>query len=151
VAAAAGSVPVFEGAAWISASTWAYPALEAMHIVGISMLVGSLLLLELRVWGFGVAIPVRDLSRLALSVSVAGFGLAAFSGLLMFASQPGELLANRAFLVKMGVLTVAGTNAALFHARDGLTRLDAVARVQTAASVGLWIAVIILGRWIAYL
>ena len=125
--------------------------LEATHIVGIAMLLGSLLLLELRVWGFGVAIPVRDLSRLALSVSVAGFGLAALSGMLMFASQPGELLANRAFLIKMGVLVVAGTNAALFHARDGLTRLDAVARFQTAASVGLWIGVIILGRWIAYL
>ncbi len=151
MAASMNSVPVFEGAAWISSSIWAYPVLEAMHIVGIAMLLGSLVVFELRVWGFGVAIAVLDLSKLSLTVSVCGFGLAALSGMLMFASQPGELLANRAFLIKMGVLTVAGTNAALFHARDGLTRLDAVARLQTAASVALWIAVIVLGRWIAYL
>ena len=68
----------------------------------------------------------------------------------MFASQPGELLANRAFTLKMGLVACAGVNAAWFHARDGLRRLDRCARVQTALSLGLWIAVMICGRWIAY-
>lgn len=135
---------------WIAAHPWAYPALETLHIVGIGLLLGSLVLFELRVWGLGRELPLPALARLALPVSLAGFSLAAAAGLLMFASQPAELLANRFFVWKMGLLLAAGGNAALFHARGGLARLDGLARAQTALSLGLWIAVIICGRWIAY-
>jgi len=135
---------------WIVTHPFAYPALEAVHIVGIALLLGSLVLLELRVWGAAPELPLRALARLAMTISLAGFAIAAGSGLLMFASQPLELIGNRSFLVKMGLLTLAGTNAAIFHGRDGLTRLDRIARAQTLLSLGLWIAVIIAGRWIAY-
>lgn len=138
------------GLAWIAGHTWAYPALESVHLVGVALLVGNLVAFELRVWGRAADLPVRALARLSLAVALTGFAVAALSGTLMFASQPGELLANRAFLVKMGLLLLAGTNAALFHARDGLRKLDGWARAQTALSTGLWIAVIICGRWIAY-
>lgn len=136
--------------AGLASHPWAYPALEVVHIVGIALLLGSLVLLELRVWGASPALPVEPLARLSLTLSLGGFALAAAAGLLMFASQPGELLANRWFLVKMGLLMAAGTNAALFHARGGLRRLDGWARAQTLASLGLWLGVIICGRWIAY-
>lgn len=136
--------------AWIAEHAWIYPALEVAHIVGIALLVGNLVALELRLWGWAAALPVAPLARLSLGLALAGFGLAAASGLTMFASQPAELLANRAFVVKLGLLAVAGTNAAAFHLRGGLTRLDALARTQTALSLGLWLAVIICGRWIAY-
>ncbi len=137
---------------WTALAThpWAYPALEVVHIVGIALLLGNLVALELRVWGTAATLPVAALARLALSLSVAGFGLAAVSGLLMFSSQPGDLLANRPFVIKIGLLMAAGTNAALFHARGGLQRLDGVARTQTVVSLGLWLAVMIAGRWIAY-
>ncbi len=135
---------------WITSNPIAYPALEVVHITGIALLVGNLVLVELRVWGLGRTLPLPALARLGLTVSLVGFGLAAASGLLMFASQAAELMANRAFVIKMGLLTLAGTNAGLFHARDGLTRLDTLARVQTALSLGLWLGVIICGRWIAY-
>ena len=141
------SVPM---SSWIASNPIVYPALEVVHITGIALLVGSLVLLELRVWGSARALPVPALARLALTVSMSGFGLAVFSGALMFSSQAAELIANRAFVIKMGVLTLAGANAGLFHARDGLTRLDGIARAQTALSLGLWLAVIICGRWIAY-
>ena len=68
----------------------------------------------------------------------------------MFAGQPAELLANRIFVIKMGLVMLAGLNAAWFHARGSLQLLDRVARVQTVVSLGLWLAVIICGRWIAY-
>jgi len=136
--------------AWIAGHPFAYPLLEVVHIVGISALVGNLLLFELRVWGWGARLPLAPLAQLSLGVALAGFGLVAASGLLMFASQPAELITNRAFLVKMGLVATAGSNAALFHARGGVGRLDRVARAQTALSLGLWIAVIICGRWIAY-
>jgi hypothetical protein len=144
------ALPGFAGFPAIAEHPWAYPALEVVHTVGIAMLVGNLLLLELRVWGAAPALPVRDLARLALGIALAGFGLVALSGLTMFAAAPGELLANRLFVVKMGLIALAGTNAALFHARGGLARLDAAARAQTVVSLGLWIAVIICGRFVAY-
>lgn len=129
---------------------WAYPALEATHIVGIGLLLGNLVLLELRVFGRGAALPVPDLARLTLLLAAAGFGLAATSGLLMFASQPSELLANRAFTLKMGLLALAAVNAAWFHGRGSLRRLDAWARAQMFVSTLVWLAVIGCGRWIAY-
>lgn len=136
--------------AWIATHPWLYPALETAHVVGIALLLGSLVLFELRVWGLGAALPVQPLARLALPLTLAGFALAAASGLTMFASQPGELIANRAFVVKMALLMSAGLNAAAFHARGGVQRLDALARAQTLVSLGLWLGVIICGRWIAY-
>lgn len=135
---------------WVVSHPLAYPALEVLHIVGIALLVGNLVLFELRVWGFGPELPVQPLARLSLRLALAGFALIGVSGLLMFAGQPNELIANRIFVVKMGLVMLAGLNAAYFHARDSLTLLDRSARVQTVISLGLWLAVIILGRWIAY-
>ncbi len=136
---------------WIASNPWAYPALEVVHIVGIALLLGNLVLLEIRVWGGAAALPLPALARAALPLVLAGFGLCAASGLLMFASQPLELLGNRAFVVKVGLLMAAGGNAAVFHARGGLQRLDLAARLQTVLSLGIWLAVIIMGRSIAYL
>lgn len=137
--------------AWIASDPYAFPMLEVVHILGIGLLVGSLALVELRVWGRGAALPVDALARLALPVTLAGFGLAVASGLLLFASQPAEMLGNRAFAIKIGLLLLAGCNAAMFHARGSLAKLDATARAQTLVSLGLWIGVILCGRWIAYL
>lgn len=136
---------------WIVAHPIAYPALEVIHIVGIAILLGNLLLFELRVWGLGPDLPVRPLARLALRLSLVGFALAALSGLLMLAGQVDDMLANQAFLVKIGLLVLAGLNAAWFHARSSLVLLDGLARAQTLISTGLWLGVIICGRWIAYL
>lgn len=139
------------GLAWIASHPYAYPALEVLHITGIALLLGSLVLLELRVWGLGRELPLRPLARLSLAVTLTGFGLVAASGLLMFAAQPAELLSNRAFVLKLGLVLLAGLNAAAFHARDGLARADALARAQTVLSTGLWLVAIACGRWIAYL
>ena len=129
---------------------WAYPVLEAVHIIGIGLLLGNLVLLELRVFGRGAALPVEALARLSLGIALAGFTLAAASGLLMFATQPAELLANRSFVLKMLLLVAAGCNAAWFHGRGSLARLDGLARVQMLLSTAIWVAVVFCGRWIAY-
>ncbi len=147
---AAVGVPVFNGFPAIASHPWLYPALECVHIVGVALLVGNLLLLEMRVWGRGRTLDIHALAGLALPVAVAGFGLLALSGLTMFAAAPNELLANRMFVIKLGLVMLAGLNAAAFHARGGLQRVDAIARAQTLLSLGLWLTVIICGRWIAY-
>ncbi len=130
---------------------WAYPALEVLHLTGIALLLGNLVLLELRVFGLGQALPAPALARLGLSLVGLGFALAAASGLLMFATQPLELLANRAFTIKMGLLCLAGCNAALFHARGSLHKLDAAAKILMLTSTLIWLLVLACGRWIAYL
>lgn len=140
----------FTGIAWIASHPWLYPALESAHIVGVALLVGNLVLLELRVFGAAPLLPLQALARVALAVVLTGFGLAATSGLLMFASQPMELLANRVFTLKMLLLLAAGSNAAWFHGRGGLQRLDGLAKAQTVLSLGLWLAVLTCGRFIAY-
>ncbi len=135
---------------WITTHPIAYPALEVVHIFGIALLVGNLVLLETRVWGLNTALPLEGLARATLTLSFAGFTLVAASGLVMFSSQPLDLIANRFFAIKMGLLTIVGINAAVFHTRGGLRRIDAIAKVQTALSLGLWIGVMICGRWIGY-
>ena len=92
----------------LRANPWAYPALESVHIVGIALLLGNLVALEVRVFGGAAALPVQALARLSLRIAAVGFGLAALSGLLMFATQPSELLGNRSFVIKMGLLATAG-------------------------------------------
>ena len=135
---------------WITGHPWAYPALEVVHLVGIALLLGNLVLLELRVLGAVPALPLPALARAALTVALTGFGLAACSGLLMFATQPLDLIANRVFTLKMLLLTAAGCNAVWFHGRGSLQRLDGLAKAQALLSLGLWGAVLTCGRFIAY-
>jgi hypothetical protein len=69
----------------------------------------------------------------------------------MYAGQPGELLANPAFRLKLLLIALAGVNALLFHLLGGTATLEGRrGRLQCLMSVGFWLAVIICGRWIAY-
>ena len=130
---------------------WAYPALGVVHIFGIALLLGNLLLLEMRVFGAAPALPVQAVARLSLTLAAVGFTLAVVSGLTMFAAQPQELLANRAFTLKILLIFLAGCNALWFHARGSLQRLDGMARALMLLSTLIWLGVLVCGRWIAYL
>jgi hypothetical protein len=141
------ALPIFSA---LKSSPWAYPALEVVHIAGIALLLGNLVLLELRVFGRGATLPMRDLARLSLGLAATGFGLAAISGLLMFSTQPGELISNSAFTLKMMLLLLAGCNALWFHARGSLQKLDGRARALMFISSLIWLCVLVCGRWIAY-
>lgn len=134
----------------LRASLWAYPALEVVHIIGIALLFGSLMVLDLRLTGLGRALPLEALARLALPVSLGGFLLAAASGLVMFAADAAGLLTHPAFQLKFLLICAAGLNAALFHARGGLRKADGTAFTQAVLSLALWMGVIACGRAIAY-
>ena len=135
----------------IRRSLWAYPLLEIVHIASFGVLLGSLLLFELRVFGAARAIEPALLARLALRCALIAFAGAAASGALLFISGAGEFAAHPAFRVKLVLITIAGANAAVFHLRDGVRRHDGVARAQAAASLLLWLLVLTAGRLIAYL
>ena len=134
----------------LAAHPWAYPLLEVLHLLGLALVLGNLALIELRVFGMGAALDARALARLSLVLVAVGFGLLGLSGLLMFATQAQELLASRTFAVKMALMSLALCNAAWFHARGSLEKLDAHARVLMVISTLLWVSVAAAGRWIAY-
>lgn len=137
-------------AAAIRTSVWAYPALEAVHVAGLGALFGALLVFDLRVLGAARALSVDALARLAVPVALAGFTLAAATGLAMLAARATEIATHPAFLLKLGLILMAGVNALWFHRRAATVRPDALARAQVLASFLLWLGVIFAGRWIAY-
>jgi hypothetical protein len=149
-----GALAFLESTAFADAirrSIWAYPALETIHIAGFGVLIGSLLVFELRLFGLGRVIQAVPLARLALGTSVIAFAVAATSGFLLFISGATELAAHPAFRVKLVLILIAGVNAIVFHARGGVRRQDVAARAQAAASIVLWVSVLTSGRLIAYL
>ena len=151
LAGAFGAIEAWPLSEAIRRSVWAYPALETIHIAAFAAVFGSLLVLELRVFGTAPAVPLSPLARLTVPVALAAFAIAATAGLLMFMSSAREFVGNPAFQTKLGLIVAAGINAWWFHRRGSLTRHDGVAKTQALFSLLLWLGVIACGRLIAYL
>ena len=141
---------------------WLYPAVETVHIIGIALLFGSIVVFDLRLLGVSRSIPVRLLARHVLPWSAAAFLLIVPSGLLMFTAHASEFVQSDGFVLKMLLILAAGLNAALFHVvtlrtadvwdSDEMRMLapPPSARLSAALSLALWIAVIACGRLLAY-
>ena len=134
-------------------STLAYPLVNALHIVGVALLFGAIVPLDLRLTGWRrEAGQVDGLARLLLPVAVFGFLLAACAGLLLFATDARAYAASPLFQAKLVLITLALVNALALRAIDW--RLpgpsDWRIAVAGAASIVLWLAVIILGRLVGY-
>ena len=130
-----------------------YPLVNALHIVGIALLFGAIVPLDLRLAGWRrEASAVDGLSRLLLPVAIFGFLLAAFAGLLLFATDARAYAASPLFQAKLLVIVLALANALALRRVDwrnaGSSRRVALAG---AASVILWLGAILLGRLIGYL
>jgi hypothetical protein len=138
---------------------WLYPIVEIIHIFGIALLVGSIAMFDLRVLGFGRAVPVRRLAGHLLPWSLTGFVIMLITGSMMFTAHATEFWTNPAFAVKMALICFAGLNALWFHLGpyrdaggwDGYGRVPRSAKVATGLSLLLWIGVISCGRLLAYL
>ena len=138
---------------------WLYPSVEIVHIVGFTILVGSVVMFDLRVLGISRGISVRALARHLLPWSLAALLLIVPTGLMMFAAHADDFINNRAFQVKMGLLLAAGINAAIFHTGpyQSVARWDTgaaapwSARLSVALSIAIWIGIISCGRLLAYL
>ena len=145
-------------AAAMRESMWLYPAVEIVHIVGFTILVGAVILFDLRVLGLTRRVPVRMLAAHLLPWGAAALILIVPAGLLMFSSDAGNLVGNRAFVLKMLLLMLAGTNAAAFHmgAFRSVEKWDqgvtapVSARLHAATSLSLWLGIVTCGRMIAY-
>jgi len=140
-------------------SLWLFPLVETVHIIGFSVLVGSIVAFDLRILGVSKRLSVRLLARHLLPWSLAALLLIVPTGVMMFASEATDLVDNGAFVVKMVLLMLAGTNAAAFHL--GVFRSAALwdqnapsptgAKLHAVASLLIWMSVITCGRMIAYL
>ena len=128
-------------------STWLYPTVETVHIWGVGMLFGSVVLMDLRILGLGKALDYSALSRLGIAVSVLGFSLAVITGSMLFITHASDLIASRLFILKVCLIFLLITNAALLRMR---VVINAATKVQAVISLVGWASVIGLGRWLAY-
>jgi hypothetical protein len=138
--------------------TWAYPLVETLHILGFSVLVGSIVVVDLRLLGLGRALSAQALMRHVLPWTAGAFCVVVPTGALLFLAHADELAGNPAFIFKLLLIALGLINVALFHvsAKRGLPGWDGArpppARVRAMGGVSLlvWLGTICLGRLIAY-
>lgn len=137
----------------------AFPALESIHVIGIALVFGSITVVDLRL--LGIASHRRSALRLIqelLPYTWVAFVACLVTGSLMFAANASTYAQNPVFLWKMGVLMLAGLNMVIFHLGpfrrigewDTTLPPPSQARVAGFSSMALWVGVICLGRWIAF-
>lgn len=134
-------------------STLAYPLVNALHIVGVALLFGAIVPLDLRLTGWRrEAGQVDGLARLLLPVAVFGFLIAACAGLLLFATDARAYAASPLFQAKLVLITLALVNALSLRRIDWRQPGPPDQRIAVAGAVSimLWLAVIILGRLVGY-
>ena len=136
---------------------WLWPLGETLHYLGLSMLLGTVGLFDLRVLGVGKAIPVAALHRL-IPFGVAGFVVNMLTGITFFSGFPEQYAYNIAFWWKGAFLAIAGLNVLLFYSAAFRTvRLlspgeDAspLAKLMAGTSLFAWIMVLICGRLLTF-
>ncbi|CDZ73055.1 DUF6644 family protein [Neorhizobium galegae] len=142
--------------ALITSSTL-YLLVNAAHILGIGMLFGAILALDLRLLGFAPAIPLAVVAPYLSRLAGAGVILAILTGLCLFSVRPLEYARNPAFLAKLGFVALGLVNVAVVHFSSGWRTVLAgdapttALRFSAVLSIVLWISAVIAGRWIGFL
>lgn len=144
----------------IRSSDWLFPIVEAVHVLGLSLSVGTLLWLDLRLMGLPVMrrFAVSRLWKSLLPLSMIGFGLMFATGAILFWVQALDAYNNTYFRIKIVLLLLAGLNALIFQvtARKNMNEWETAAvpplgaRLAGLFAIVLWASVIIAGRTFAY-
>jgi hypothetical protein len=140
--------------------SWWFPLLESLHVVGVTFVFGSLLMVDLRL--IGVAGRDYAISRVAKELvpwTWAAFTLSLVTGLGLFITRADHYAGNIAFQLKMLALLLAGINMLVFHfgvfrsvaAWDAAATTPTNAKAAGALSLLLWMAVMLAGRWVGHL
>jgi cytochrome bd-type quinol oxidase subunit 1 len=137
-------------------TAWGWPAAESVHFIGLSLLVGTIFLFDLRLLGMAKRIPIGALHRL-VPWGLLGFGISAASGMLFLIAEPDQYVYNPAFQLKVLFMIVAGFNATAFYLtsyRRSIRRGEGVAprsaQIIAIVSLCLWISVIVAGRLLTF-
>ena len=136
---------------------WGWPAADSGHFIGLTLLLGSIAVWDLRLIGFLRGVPVSAFHRL-VPFAIAGFAINLSTGSLFLMTEPDQYVYNAAFHLKMLCLLLAGLNVAVFYlvvfrkiaALGPDEQAPLLARASGAISLMLWIGVIICGRMITF-
>jgi len=146
-------------AAALRNSVWTYPLVNAAHILGVALLVGSIVPLDLRLLGLWRSVPLALLWGVLTRTAGAGLVLAIVFGVLLFITRATEYTASNFFIAKMVVVGLGTANALLLRilARAQVSDLPSAhtpptARLRLAAGLSLaaWLTALTLGRLIGY-
>ena len=143
----------------IRESTLLFPVIETVHVLGLSLSVGTIAVVDLRLLGLGLRRePVSQVIAQIIPWSLGGFILMFLSGALLFSSQALKAYDSTFFRIKLLLLFLAGLNALVFQlvVARGMAKWDKAsvtplrARLAGGLSLALWIGVIAAGRTMAY-
>ena len=137
---------------------WIWPVLEIFHFIGLSLLLGGLLVIDLRLAGYFRILSPATTHKL-LPLVLTGFALNMITGILFFYGDPVTYANSAAFQLKMILIVVAGLNALLYywklhslvHHWTADTDSTALAKMVAWTSLGVWTAVLLCGRLIPYI
>ena len=142
---------------WIISNNSSVIVFEIMHFFGLCLLLGALLIIDLRMLGRLKLVPIHTIHSL-LPVVFIGFGLNLLSGVLFVFYDPGRYLINIGFHIKMALVVLAGLNALFYYWKihpqmagwHENAATPAIARFVGASSLILWYGVLVSGRFIPY-
>ena len=146
-------------ASGIRDSLYLFPFLEAVHVMALSVVFGTIMIVDLRLLGFASTHrPFARMSSELLRITWGAFAVAAVTGTLMFMTNARVYAGNTSFRIKMVLLLLAGLNMAFFHLTAGrsVARWDKertaprIGRTTAALSLSLWVAIIFAGRVIGF-
>jgi len=137
-----------------SNSIWGYPMILTLHTVGLALLVGANIVLDLRLLGFAQRLPLEELTR-AFRIMWIGFWINAVTGAALFAADAttrgtSRLFISKLFLVAFGVLVIVAIRRQVFGATPDQPRIGVTGKVLAATSLAVWVAAITAGRLMAY-
>ena len=134
-----------------------FPWVEALHVLAIALVVGSIVIVDLRLIDLASRDrPVSKLARDVLPITWIAFGFAALTGGLLFSAKATGYAGNFFFRGKLVLLALAALNMIVFHAFAGrdMARWSAdppvAARIAGGLSLTIWVAVVAFGRWIGF-
>jgi hypothetical protein len=150
------ATPVATG---IRDSLYLFPLIEAVHVLGLTMVFGTILIVDLRL--LGLASTRRPFTVIAADVfkwTWLAFAVTATTGTLMFITNAGTYYHNVFFRTKMALLVLSGVNMLAFEltARRSVRNWDrqasapAAGKTVAALSLALWVGVILMGRWVGF-
>jgi hypothetical protein len=142
----------------LRSARWTYAAVNASHILGIALLFGAIVPLDLRLMGCFRQTAIRTLARILVPVALSGLALAIVAGSLLFSIRAVQYAGTTLFQLKMALVACGIANALLLRmaaAREaesnGVGTMPPLRlRVAGAASILLWLSVIVCGRFVAF-
>ncbi len=146
-------------AALLRGSLWVYPAVNTGHIIGIAMLIGGIIPLDLRLLGLWPQVPLVPLLRVLMRTVALGVILAIVCGSLLFITRASSYGESDVFIVKMIAVSAGLVNGLILRIVLSpknppqwvvASKVPPAVKLGACVSLGTWITALILGRLIGY-